>query len=291
MPSGILLLDKPRGLSSNAALQRVRRLWGGVKAGHVGSLDPLATGMLPVCLGEATKIAADILSGRKRYRFTVSLGVRTATGDAEGAVTASAAVPELRRPDVEALLGSFLGESLQTPPMFSALKRGGEPLYRLARAGVTVERAPRAVEIFELTLARLDAASLELEACCSKGTYIRVLAEDLATRLGTCGHVTALRRLSVEPFASEAMHTLESLELASRDGRLPPLLPVDWPLKCLPAVHLSAGDAARARHGQAVNAAAAHEGRVRLYDAAGTFFGIGAVDSSGTLRPRRLLNG
>src|SRR5579863_3138376 len=153
MHSGILLLDKPTGLSSNAALQRVRRLFGGVKAGHVGSLDPLATGMLPICLGEATKVAGDILSGRKHYRFTVSLGVRTATGDAEGAVSATAAVPELTRSGVEALLGSFVGESLQTPPMYSALKRAGEPLYRLARAGVTVERAPRAVEIFALTLA------------------------------------------------------------------------------------------------------------------------------------------
>ena len=290
MPSGILLLDKPRGLSSNAALQRVRRLWGGVKAGHVGSLDPLATGMLPICLGEATKVAGDILPGRKRYRFTVTLGVRTATGDAEGAVVATAAVPELTRPDVEALLGRFLGESLQTPPMFSALKRGGAPLYRLARAGVTVERAARAVQIFELSLTRLDAASLELEACCSKGTYIRVLGEDLAARLGTCGHVTQLRRLSVEPFAREAMHTLESLELAARGGPLPLLLPVDWPLKNLPAVHLSADDAARVRHGQAVSGPAAHVGRVRLYDAAGMFFGIGAVDPSGSVRPRRLLS-
>ncbi|MGB6604797.1 MAG: tRNA pseudouridine(55) synthase TruB [Steroidobacteraceae bacterium] len=289
MPSGILLLDKPRGLSSNAALQRVRRLWNGVKAGHVGSLDPLATGMLPICLGEATKVAGDILAGRKRYRFTVSLGTRTATGDAEGAVTATAAVPALTRPGVEALLPSFLGESLQTPPMFSALKRGGEPLYRLARAGITVERTPRTIEIFELALGGLDATSLELEACCSKGTYIRVLAEDLAQRLGTCGHVSALRRLSVEPFANEAMHTLESLEFNSLAGRLPPLLPVDWPLKDLPALQLAAADAVRVRHGQAVTAAGT-EGRVRLYDAAGQFLGIGARDSSGTVRPRRLLN-
>ncbi len=291
MVSGILLLDKPRGLSSNAALQQVRRLWSGVKAGHVGSLDPLATGMLPICLGEATKVAADILSGRKHYRFTVRLGVGTATGDAEGAVTATAAVPELTRPGIEALLQSFLGESLQTPPMFSALKRAGEPLYRLARAGVTVERAPRAVEIFELSLARLDGANLELEACCSKGTYIRVLAEDLAARLGTCGHVTALRRLFVEPFAGEAMHTLESLELAAGSGRLPPLLPVDWPLRHLPALRVAERDAARLRHGQAVRAAPGAEGRMRLYDAAGNFLGIGTADSSGAVRPRRLLNG
>jgi tRNA pseudouridine55 synthase len=298
MPSGILLLDKPCGLSSNAALQRVRRLWSGVKAGHVGSLDPLATGMLPVCLGEATKVAADILAGRKRYRFTVSLGTRTATGDAEGAVIATAAVPQLTRPGVEALLAGFLGASLQTPPMFSALKRGGEPLYRLARAGVTVERAPRAVEIFELALAELKAGSLELEACCSKGTYIRVLAEDLAARLGTCGYVTALRRLSVEPFANEVMHSLDSLERASRDGCLPSLLPVDWPLQHLPAVRLSERDAARVKQGQparlasgALSGAAGAEWRVRLYDEAGKFLGIGTADASGSVRPRRLING
>jgi tRNA pseudouridine55 synthase len=292
MASGILLLDKPLGLSSNAALQRVRRLWSGAKAGHVGSLDPLATGMLPICLGEATKVAGDILAGRKRYRFTVALGVRTTSGDAEGAVAATAAVPELSRSAVEAVFASFLGESLQTPPMFSALKRGGEPLYRLARAGVTVEREPRAVEIFELALVRLEAASLELEACCSKGTYIRVLAEDLAGRLGTCGHVTALRRLFVEPFAAEAMHTLEALELAGREGgALPLLLPADWPLGHLPAVRLSERDTARVRHGQAVSGGASGQGRVRLYDAAGVFLGIGDLDSAGCVRPRRLLNG
>lgn len=290
MTSGILLLDKPRGLSSNAALQRVRRVWGGVKAGHVGSLDPLATGMLPICLGEATKVAGDILSGRKRYRFTVTLGARTATGDAEGAVTATAAVPELTRPGVEALLPGFLGESLQTPPMFSAVKRGGEPLYRLARAGITVERAPRTVEIFELQLTGLDAVALELEVSCSKGTYIRVLAEDIAARLGTCGHVTVLRRLAVEPFANEAMHTLESVELAAESGGLPPLLPVDWPLKDLPAVHLAEPDAARVRHGQAIAGGTGAEGRVRLYDAAGRFLGLGVSDSSGTVRPRRLVS-
>jgi tRNA pseudouridine55 synthase len=285
-----VLLDKPRGLSSNAALQRVRRVWGGVKAGHVGSLDPLATGMLPICLGEATKVAGDILPGRKCYRFTVRLGVRTATGDAEGAVTATSAVPELTPESVAVLLGTFLGESMQTPPMYSALKRDGQPLYRLARAGLTVERAPRAVEIFELTLARLDAPSLELEACCSKGTYIRVLAEDLAVRLGTCGHVTALRRLYVEPFASEAMHSLESLEQASGSSGLPQPLPPDWPLKALPAVGLSEREALRLRQGQTVIGAPGAAGRVRLYDAAGKFLGIGAREESGAVRPRRLLN-
>ncbi|HEY0768130.1 MAG TPA: tRNA pseudouridine(55) synthase TruB, partial [Steroidobacteraceae bacterium] len=187
MPSGILLLDKPRGLSSNAALQRVRSLLSRAKAGHVGSLDPLATGMLPICVGEATKIAGEILAGRKCYRFTVGLGARTASGDVEGAVTATAPVPRFARASVEAVLARFRGSQTQIPPMYSALKRAGQPLYKLARAGVTVARAARDIELFELALIALGPASLELEALCSKGTYIRVLAEDLAVALGTCG--------------------------------------------------------------------------------------------------------
>ncbi|MGH8267264.1 MAG: tRNA pseudouridine(55) synthase TruB [Steroidobacteraceae bacterium] len=302
MLSGILLLDKPRGLSSNAALQRVRQLFDGQKAGHAGSLDPLATGMLPICLGEATKIAGDIVSGRKRYRFAVDLGRRTASGDAEGPVIETAAVPALTRADVEAVLAQFLGRQPQVPPMYSALKRAGEPLYRLARAGLTVERAPREIELFELALLGLEGAGVELEACCSKGTYIRVLAEDIAARLRTCGHVTALRRLYVEPFENEAMQTLEALECSRAGGGSPALLAVDRPLQHLPAVRLTHADAARLRQGQAVTApvSGAPRGspvhvtgapvRVRLYDGEGRFFGIGAADGSGAVRPRRLLN-
>src|SRR5215469_8925401 len=190
MPSGILLLDKPHGLSSNAALQRVRALYARVKAGHVGSLDPLATGMLPICLGEATKIAGDLLEGRKCYRFTIALGAATSTGDAEGEVTQTAAVPQLGAEAVEAVLAQWRGARQQVPPMYSAIKRGGQPLYRLARQGVSVPRSARTIEISELTLVHLDAAALELETVCSKGTYVRVLAEDIARALGTCGHVT-----------------------------------------------------------------------------------------------------
>ncbi len=293
MSSGILLLDKPRGLSSNAALQRVRRLLGARKAGHAGSLDPLATGMLPICVDEATKIAGDIISARKRYRFTVGLGRRTATGDAEGEVVGTAPVPKLTRATIEAQLAGFLGPQTQVPPMYSALKRDGQPLYRLARAGVTVERAPREIEIFELQLLAIDAAGIELETGCSKGTYVRVLAEDIAARLGTCGYVTALRRLYVEPFESLPMHTLESLERARDEGALPVLLPMDQPLAHLPAVQLSAAAATRVLHGQAVLAeagAAARGERVRLYDEAGRFLGIGALDETGAVRPVRLLN-
>ncbi len=291
MRSGILLLDKPRGLSSNAALQRVRTLLSHPKAGHVGSLDPLATGMLPVCLGEATKIAGEILAARKRYRFALALGERTATGDAEGAVTETAPVPPLERAAVEAVLERFRGRHRQIPPMHSALKRGGQPLYRLARAGLTVAREAREVELFELALLALEPASLELETLCSKGTYIRALAEDLAEALGTRGHVTALRRLYVEPFAGEPMHTLESLEEARARGASPVLLPPDWPLAQLPAVRLGASAAQRLLRGQAVTAQVPPEpSRVRLYDETGTFLGLGEADGLGSVRPRRLLN-
>ena len=184
MESGILLLDKPAGLSSNAALQRVRRTLGAHKAGHVGSLDPLATGMLPICLGEATKIAGEILAGRKCYRFTIGLGLRTATGDVAGAVVETAPVPALNESAIDAVLQGFLGPQTQIPPMYSALKRAGQPLYKLARAGLEVEREARPIELFALRLLAFSAAArLELQALCSKGTYVRTLAQDIGARL------------------------------------------------------------------------------------------------------------
>jgi tRNA pseudouridine55 synthase len=296
MPSGILLLDKPRGLSSNAALQRVRRLLGGLKAGHAGSLDPLATGMLPICIGEATKIVGDIVSAEKRYRFTVTLGARTASGDAEGQVTGSAAVPPLARSAIEAVLAGFLGPQSQVPPMYSALKQQGAPLYRLARQGQVVERAPRRIEILALELIGYASDSLELEARCSKGTYIRVLAEDIATRLGTLGFVSVLRRLSVEPFGEEPMRTLESLEEQRARGEELTLLPADLPLQHLAPVVLADAQVARLLKGQTVASGAPFTGvpadgalRVRLYDPAGRFLGLGVVDRDGSVRPKRLL--
>lgn len=291
MPSGVLLLDKPLGLSSNAALQRVRTLFARAKAGHVGSLDPLATGMLPICLGEATKIAGDILSGRKRYRFSVALGSVTSTGDAEGELTRTAAVPALTPAIVSATLERFLGSQTQVPPMYSALKRDGQPLYKLARSGVTVPRTPRAIELFDLSLLSLTPRVLELETSCSKGTYIRVLAQDIAAALGTGGHVAALRRLWVEPFAAEPMHTLESLDARHETGEPLPLLPLDWPLQHLPALHLSAGEAQRFRQGQKIaSELTAAVARLRIYDAAGRFVGLGETDPTGTLQPRRLFS-
>jgi len=297
MPNGILLLDKPRGLSSNAALQRVRRLFQGAKAGHAGSLDPLATGMLPICIGEATKIAGDIVAGAKHYRFTIALGARTASGDAEGEVTERAAVPALTRAQVEGVLAAFVGARSQVPPMYSAVKQGGQPLYRLARAGQTVERAARAIELYEVALIALGAQSLVVETSCSKGTYVRVLAEEIAAALGTVGYVSELRRLSVEPFGREPMHTLERLERSGGDAGAP-LLPADYPLQHLPAVSLTSDAAMRLRKGQAVAVAGVRAARlaqgeterVRIYEESGLFLGVGIADAAGAVRPKRLLN-
>jgi tRNA pseudouridine55 synthase len=289
--NGILLLDKPAGLSSNAALQKTRRMLRADKAGHVGSLDPLATGMLPICLGEATKIAGDILSGRKLYRFTVALGSRTATGDTEGAVVETAAVPEFDGPHLSQILRQFHGPQTQVPPMYSALKRDGQPLYKLARAGIEVERPARQIEIFTLTLLTFSLSRLELEVLCSKGTYVRTLAEDIAKALGTCGHVQALRRVYVEPFDAAHMETLESIAGALEAGTLPAILPADAPLQHMAAVALDSRACEMIRHGQSVTASdCIAAGRVRLYDAAEAFIGIGESDGTGNVRPKRLFN-
>lgn len=293
MINGILLLDKPLRLSSNAALQKTRRMLGASKAGHVGSLDPLATGMLPICLGEATKIAGDILSGRKLYRFTVALGTRTSTGDTEGGVVESAPVPGFDEARLDAVLAQFLGNQTQIPPMFSALKKDGQPLYKLARAGIEVERAARQIEIFRLRRCGASAADhLDLEVLCSKGTYVRTLAEDIAKALDTCGHVQALRRVYVEPFDTAPMETLESIATAIEAGRQPLILPADAPLQHMVAVRLDSTATAKILHGQPVLAGeCGTAGRVRLYDAQGVFIGIGESDGAGGVRPKRLFSG
>jgi tRNA pseudouridine55 synthase len=300
-PSGILLLDKPLGCSSNAALQRVRRCAGGAKAGHAGSLDPLASGMLAICLGEATRLAGEIEAGRKAYRFVLQLGERTATGDAEGEVIERTPIPPLARIDVEQVLARFTGAQQQMPPMYSALKRDGVPLYRLARRGISVERAARALVIDELELldsgafdasGALRAAQLELQVRCSKGTYVRVLGEDIAAALGSCGHLVALRRLYLEPFASEPMvelATLEGLECAAW-----PLLPPERALLQLPRVQLDERALRSLAHGRAVPTATLSsqplEGpRFRLYEPHGRFCGVGERDAHGELKARWLM--
>lgn len=287
--NGIFLLDKPAGLSSNGALQRVRRLLRASKAGHVGSLDPLATGMLPICLGEATKVAGDLLSGRKLYRFDLQLGSRTTTGDREGQLLESAAVPELSATAITRTLERFTGEQQQVPPMYSALKRDGQPLYQLARAGVQVERAPRRIEIHALRLRATPQNPLKLEVLCSKGTYVRTLGEDLARALGTVGHLVQLRRAAVEPFSEDAMQSLQDLESQLSAGGSARVLPADIGLQHLPAVQLDEAQARRLLQGQSVTAeTAVSPGRVRLYGPQHTFLGMGETDLQRRVHPRRL---
>jgi tRNA pseudouridine55 synthase len=289
-PVGLLLLDKPVGLSSNAALQRVRRLAGGVRAGHCGSLDPLASGMLPICLGEATRLAGELLAGRKVYRFGVQLGERSATGDAEGEIVERRAVPALNAPAISAALAHFLGAQLQTPPMYSALKREGTPLYRLARAGVSVEREPRAIVIDELELLGFEGERVELRVLCSKGTYVRVLAEDIARSLDTCGRLYCLRREYVEPFRDEPMVSLEQLESVAAGVQDWPLLQADRAVSHLPPLHLEADGALALSQGRVVALPHAAASRWRLYDPQGRFLGLGISDADGQLRVQRLFS-
>ncbi len=285
---GLLLLDKPLGMSSNAALQRVRRLAHGVKAGHCGSLDPLASGMLPICLGAATRLAGELLAGRKAYRFGVQLGERSVTGDAEGEICERSAVPSLTRSAVEGVLAQFRGPQMQVPPMYSALKRDGTPLYRLARAGHSVERIARAIVIDGLELVGLDGEQIELQVLCSKGTYVRVLAEDIARALGTCGRLFSLRRDYVEPFANEPMTSLEQLEAMAADGASWPLLHADRAVCHLPALQLEAAAATALYQGRTVALPHLLAGQWRLYDAEHRFLGLANTDATGQLRVRRL---
>ncbi|MGH8255027.1 MAG: tRNA pseudouridine(55) synthase TruB [Steroidobacteraceae bacterium] len=292
---GIVLLDKPLGLSSNAALQIVRRLAGGIKAGHSGSLDPLASGMLPICLGEATRLAGQLLDGRKAYRFGLKLGERSATGDAEGEIVERRAVPPLTRAQIQAVLERFLGAQQQVPPMYSALKRDGQPLYRLARRGLQVERAARALVIDALQLHSHQHDRLELSVLCSKGTYVRVLGEDIAAALGSCGRLDSLHRDYVEPFAQQRMVSLEQLQATS--PQLWPVLAADCAVSHLPPLRLDAIAAQAIAHGRVVplpvlqpmpQPSPPHESTWRLYDAQGRFLGLGASDAAGLLKARRL---
>ena len=287
--SGIVLLDKPLGLSSHSATQRVKRLFGASRAGHVGSLDPLASGMLPVCIGEATKIAGQIVEGAKVYEFDIVLGARTSTGDAEGEVVERAAVPVPTAAQLDAVLQGFTGPGQQVPPMYSAIKQGGQPLYRLARQGLAVDRPPRPILIHALSARQVAPDRLRCEVRCAKGLYVRVLAEDLARALGSCGHVGMLRRVAVEPFQTDAMLTLEALaEVVGRGEGAKVLVAADAPLAHLPAAHLTPDQARRIHQGQAVALAMPAADPVRLYGPDGGFLGLGRADPDGRLHARRL---
>lgn len=291
---GLLLLDKPAGLTSNQALQKVKRLLRARKAGHTGALDPAATGMLPLCFGEATKIAAFLLEADKVYRVTAHLGTATDTGDADGRVTEEAPVPALARADWERLLGRFVGEIEQVPPMYSALKKDGKRLYELARRGEEVERAPRTIRIHELRLLEAHGPRLVFRVRCSKGTYVRTLVEDLARAAGTRGHTRALHRESVGAFRSEDMLALAEAERLAAEGPEPlraRLLPADLGLAAWPAERLGEEAARRFLEGQAVSSASPGpaSGPVRVYADGEGFLGIGEIGPGGRLRPKRII--
>lgn len=291
--NGVLLLDKPQGASSNHALQRARRLFQAQKAGHTGTLDPMATGLLPVCFGEATKFSSWLLDADKVYRTRVELGVITDSGDAEGEVIARHAVPELTRQQLEQVLERFTGEIEQIPPMYSALKHQGRKLYELAREGKTVARAARRVTVYDARLLKLEGATFELEVQVSKGTYIRTLAEDIGNAIGCGAHISQLRRLQVGTFTAQGMLTPDELEaLPDQQAREGVLLPVDVLVAGLPRLDLDECAARRLRFGQSSEVetgdlAPADVARIYCHE---TFMGLGVVSAVGEIAPRRLLS-
>lgn len=299
--NGIVLVDKPMGLSSNDLLQKVKRLFAANKAGHTGALDPLATGMLPICLGEATKFSQHLLDADKRYRVVARLGQRTDTSDAEGAIISERPV-ELGQQQLEQALQRFRGESMQIPSMYSALKHQGRPLYEYARQGIEVERAARPIRVYELKLAHWDQQSLELEIHCSKGTYIRTIIDDLGEMLGCGAHVIQLRRLAVADYPTERMVTLEQLRALSGEDPAAAdtlatldklLLPMDSAVSAMPEVNLTAVLAGYVRLGQAVSVSSGdtpQNAMVRLTEGPErAFFGVGEITEPGMVAPRRLV--
>ena len=289
---GVLLLNKPAGITSNQALQRVKRLLNARKAGHTGSLDPAATGMLPLCFGEATKVCAFLLDADKTYRVTAKLGTATDTGDATGAVVESADVPDMTADDWDTVLQGFRGESLQVPPMYSALKKDGKRLYELARKGETVEREPRPIRIDSIELLEAAGTRLVFRVRCSKGTYVRSLVEDIARAAGTVAHTARLHRETVADFGADEMIDLKAVEASAADGPSPlreSLLPPDRALTGLAEVCLDEAAALRFCGGQAVAAGeTGASGLARVYGAEHVFLGVGEMSGNGTIAPRRV---
>ena len=299
---GIVLLDKRLGVSSNRALQEVRHLFNANKAGHTGSLDPLATGLLPLCFGEATKVSALMLDDNKCYQVVIQLGVMTDTGDAEGVIIETKPVPDLSIGEIHTCLQQFTGEIDQIPPMYSALKHNGKKLYELAREGKIIERKARRIKIFELKLLTGSLAEagkpdqLMLEVHCSKGTYIRSLAEDIGHYFGCGGTVRALRRLEAGQFSIEQAKTIEQLTALSEHDLFQCLISVDKPLEALPCVQLSDEQAISIRYGQSINylkssvsSLEMEQGIVRMYHAA-VFLGLGEMGLDGKIAPKKLFN-
>ena len=286
--NGVLMLDKAPGASSNAALQQAKRLYQAAKAGHAGTLDPLATGLLPILFGEATKFSSDLLDADKSYAAEIRLGVSTTTADAEGEVIATRAV-SVTPEELAAALARFSGSILQTPPLYSALKHAGKPLYVYARAGIEIEREPRKVTIRALDLHSFEGERLALSVTCSKGTYIRSIAHDLGEMLGCGAHLAALRRTAVGRFGLDCAHTLEALAGMAAAERDACLLPVDALLQDLPEVHLEPTEQARFVQGQAVPWGGSPQARVRVYGTGGALLGVGEVLAEGGLSPKRVI--
>ena len=288
---GVFLLDKPQGMSSNDIMQKVKRLFQANKAGHTGALDPLATGMLPICLGEATKFSQFLLDADKRYVVTAKLGERTDTSDAEGQVVETRPV-NVETSQILTALEQFRDDIFQVPTMFSALKHNGKPLYEYARAGITVEREARPITIFEINFIEYQAPSLTLEVHCSKGTYIRTLVDDLGEVLGCGAHVTVLRRTAVADYPTEKMMTWDALQALAEQGDLDQhLLPIDTAVSKLPALKLNAEQSKGIGFGQRVKFAneAKLRGQVRLFSDKNIFLGVALIDDNNVIRPQRLI--
>lgn len=283
---GVLLLDKPTGVSSNWALQVARRLFSAAKAGHTGTLDPLASGLLPLCFGEATKFSADLLAADKTYEADVLFGANTDTGDADGEIVTRRPV-SFTPAELAVAIARFRGVLLQTPPMYSALKKGGKPLYELARQGIEVEREARAVTIHELSVLDFAGDRCRLRISCSKGTYVRTLAEDLGNALACGAHLTALRRIAIGSFQIASAVTLDELAALSEEARVVWLRPPDTLLQSLPAVYVDDQAARRFTNGNPV-CAAASQGRCRVY-CGKQLLGLGEADGTGSLQPRRVV--
>ncbi|MCA0934798.1 tRNA pseudouridine(55) synthase TruB [Vibrio alginolyticus] len=298
--NGVILLDKPTGISSNDALQKVKRIYFAEKAGHTGALDPLATGMLPICLGEATKFSQFLLDSDKRYRVIAKLGERTNTSDSDGEVVETRSV-NVDLEKLEACIDKFRGESDQVPSMFSALKYQGKPLYEYARKGIEVPRESRKITVYEIVLHRFEGDEVEMEVHCSKGTYIRTIVDDLGEMLGCGAHVTMLRRTGVARYPYEKMVTLEQLnelleqahrqEIAPRELLDPLLMPMDTAVEDLPEVNLIPELADMVQHGQPVQVSgAATEGSLRLtMGEERLFIGVGEMNDDGKIAPKRLV--
>jgi tRNA pseudouridine55 synthase len=293
--NGLLLLNKPAGLTSNQALQKVKRLLNAKKAGHTGSLDPAATGMLPLCFGEATKICAYLLAADKSYRVTARLGEATDTGDADGKIVETAAVPDLTGEDWERVFLQFTGEIEQVPPMYSALKKDGKRLYELARQGQVIDRDPRRIRIYEMQLLEAHGNRLVFRVRCSKGTYVRTLVEDMAKAAGTVAHTAALHRETVGDFRAQDMLDLPSAEKlaeAGPDFLREHLMPADQALQQWPERRIGLDAARRFNDGQSIIVSAADTdaatGHVRVYQGANGFLGVGELTGDGMLTPRRI---